>query len=185
MKRHLVFLLALAAFPAARAGASEASWIFRPSRYTHDPNSGERVAQYAKEAPAYKPDDSTYEVSGYRQSRSSLSVGDSYDYLHIVETWGRGETIRPYGEWLYPYRAGATPFGPWGNPQGPWTTPFGSWVNPYGLGRLPNPPWSPWGYVPYRAWPGVPAVAPPAVPGGSSPPGTAAPAAPSAGGTPD
>ena len=70
--------------------------------------------------------------------RPGFQVGDSFDYMHTVETWGQGEFIRPYGEWLYPYRAGATPYGPWGNPQGPWTTPFGSWVNPYGLGRLPN-----------------------------------------------
>lgn len=186
MKRHLVFLLALAAFSPAGAGASEASWIFRPSHYTHDPKSGERVTQYAKEAPAYKPDDSTYEQSAYRHSRSSLRVGDSYDYLHLVETWGRGETIRPYGEWLYPYRAGATPFGPWGNPQGPWTTPFGAWVNPYGLGQLPIPPWSPWGYAPNRVWPGTAGSVPPAAAPGGGPPGaTSPPAVPGVGGTPD
>lgn len=85
--------------------------------------------------------DPTYMQSGYRHYRSSIRVGGSADHVHVVQTWGLGELIRPYGEWLYPFRAGATPFGPWGNPQGPWTTPFGSWINPYGLGQLPNPPW--------------------------------------------
>ena len=184
MRRHLVLAVAVAAIGPAWVTASEPSWIFRASHYTHDPSSGERVAQYAEEAPAYKPDDSTYEQSAYRHSRSSLRVGDSYDYLHIVETWGRGEMIRPYGEWLYPYRAGATPFGPWGNPQGPWTTPFGSWVNPYGLGQLPTPPWSPWGYAPNRFAPVAPGAAPPAsVPPGAGPPSP--PAAPRTGGSPE
>ncbi len=130
--------------PSTAAWASGPSWIFRPSQYTHDPATGERVAQFAAPPLSLKPDDPSFERSAYRHSRSGFSVGGTFDYLHTVETWGRGESIRPYGEWLYPFRAGATPYGPWGNPQGPWTTPFGSWVNPYGLGRLPGMPWVPW-----------------------------------------
>ncbi|GAB6165339.1 hypothetical protein JCM19992_13390 [Thermostilla marina] len=118
------------------------SWVFQQGYYSHKP-SGERVAQYAPKPHPTAPYDPTFQRSAYRHIRSSLRGADgSFDQFHVVETWGRGEYLRPYGEWQFPYRAGATPYGPWGNPLGPWTTPFGAWVNPYGLGRLP---WG-WGY---------------------------------------
>ena len=122
--------------------AAAASWIFRRSTYTHDPVSGERVHQYAAKEPAYARVDPTYKQSGYRHNRMSIrGLGGSADRLHIVDSWGEGESLRPYGEWQRPFRAGATPYGPWGNPQGPWTTPFDSWMNPYGLGQLPYQPY--------------------------------------------
>ena len=157
MRRHLVLLVALAAVSQA-APAAEKSWVFRPSYYTHDPASGDRVSQFARPAPAYVREDPTYQQSAYRHSTTTRLYGESSDHLHIVETWGQGESIRPYGEWLYPYRAGATPFGPWGNPQGPWTMPFDSWMNPYGLGRYYGT-WGPGGSGPYP-----PPVAPPTTP---------------------
>jgi hypothetical protein len=156
MRRHLVLAVALVATSLPRAMAEScggSSWVFRASYYTHDASTGTRVNQFAKEAPAYVRTDPTYQESVYRHSQSAIRVGESFDYTHTVETWGGGENIRPYGEWLYPYRAGATPFGPWGNPQGPWTTPFGSWVNPYGLGRLPYSPYAPGQLPPPNAAP--------------------------------
>lgn len=135
-------LLVLVGFGLARAGGEAAaqSWIFLPSTYSHDPSGEQRVAQYVAERPSYAPYDPNYMVSGYRHIRSSIRDADgNYDQMHVVETWGAGEWIRPYGEWLYPFRAGATPYGPWGNPQGPWTLPFDSWVNPYGR-------WNRWPY---------------------------------------
>jgi len=117
----------------ATAGA-QASWIFRSSYYSHDPQTGERVSQYAKPEPSYsRVGGEGYLQSAYRHNATTLRAGDSADHVHVVETWGEGDRIRPYGEWLFPYRAGATPYGPWGNPQGPWTLPFDSWSNPYGL----------------------------------------------------
>ncbi len=159
--------VALAAVNTCRAE----SWIFRPSTFSHDAATGRRVAQFRPEATAYYRSDPTYQESGYRHIRSALRGADgSYDYQHIVQTWGLGQLIRPYGEWEYPYRAGATPYGPWGNPGGPWTLPFDSWINPYGLGKLPNPPWSPW-------YPGgaVPPIMPP---GGGYPPAAGGPGGP-------
>ncbi|NLS91854.1 MAG: hypothetical protein GXX96_06695 [Planctomycetaceae bacterium] len=153
MRQHLfaVVLLSVLGNSAWAAG----SWVFQPSTYSHDPQTGERVAQYAAEAPAYGPSDPTYQQSAYIHKRTALyGVPGSIERRHYVETWGEGEAIRPYGEWERPYRAGATPYGPWGNPSGPWTTPFGSWVNPYGLGKLPTPPWYPW--YPYSAYGGAP-----------------------------
>lgn len=123
-------LLCLAGLPAARAE----SWIFRPSYFSHN-DQGERVAQYEQPAPAYARVGENYLQSGFRHNHTQIRVGGSEDNVHVVETWGDGQWIRPYGEWEFPFRAGATPYGPWGNPQGPWTLPFDSWSNPYGLMR--------------------------------------------------
>ncbi len=179
-------------------GAWAGSWMFEPSTYSHDSQTGERVEQYARKPPVYGPSDPTYEQSAYIHKRTAIRGGrGNVDRRHYVETWGAGEAIRPYGEWQRPFRAGATPYGPWGNANGPWTTPFDSWNNPYGLGKLPTPPWSPWsplypghGYpgaggppiaVPYggQGSPGAhPGVGMPAGPGGMQ---GQAPAAPSGG----
>lgn len=151
--------MAAAAVSLTLACCARASWVFRPSNYTHDPISGARVNQFAPKQPALVRSDPSYFQSGYRHSRvMSRGIDGSADRLHVVETWGAGESIRPYGEWQFPYRAGATLYGPWGNSRGPWTMPFDSWVNPYGLGRLPNPPWY---YGPY----GRPYYSPPAYSG--------------------
>ncbi len=167
MRRHLVLVVALAAIAQIAPAAEKKSWVFRPSYYTHNPATGERVDQFAKPAPAYVREDPTYQQSAYRHTTTNRLYGESSDHLHVVETWGQGESIRPYGEWLYPYRAGATPYGPWGNPQGPWTAPFGSWVNPYGLGRYYGT-WGPMGSGPYG--PPVAPAAPPAAPSPSPAP---------------
>lgn len=117
------------------ASAVEGSWIFRSSYYSHDPQTAERVSQFAQSEPSYsRVGTEGYLQSGYRHNRTTLWAGrGGSDNVHVVETWGEGDRIRPYGEWLFPYREGATPYGPWGNPQGPWTLPFDSWSNPYGL----------------------------------------------------
>ncbi len=124
--------------PLGALAEEEASWIFAPARFTHSPVNGQRVAQYCPEQPAYRPVDDTYCESAYRHDETTIRVGNLVDHQHIVQTWGHGDSIRPYGEWERPFRAGATPYGPWGNPQGPWTLPFDSWQNPYALGRLQN-----------------------------------------------
>lgn len=124
------------------AQAEEDSWIFRASYYSHSPVDGQRVAQYCPESPSVVRFDPTYQESGYRHNESNIRVGTSADHLHVVQTWGMGDAIRPYGEWEFPFRAGATPYGPWGNPQGPWTLPFQSWQNPFALGQNQN--WGPW-----------------------------------------
>ncbi len=124
--------------------AGETEWAFKPSYYSHDPGNGQRVAKYADGEKAYASIDN-YRRSGYRHQRIRIrGTNGSTDNIHLVETWGEGENIRPYGEWQRPFRAGATPYGPWGNANGPWTQPFDSWVNPYGLGNLRHPPWPHW-----------------------------------------
>ena len=132
MRLQLAWTLALAALPAA-AGADDGSWIFAPTRYTHSPLDGQRVVQYCPEAPAILRYDDTYQESGYRHNTISLCAGDSADHLHLLQTWGLGLGIRPYGEWEYPYRPGATPYSPW-----PMSYP--SWQNFAGQGPSPNGP---------------------------------------------
>lgn len=134
MSRHLFLIAPLLA--ALGAASTPASWVFRPSYYSHEPGTGQRVAQFAANDPAYsRVGGEGYLQSVYRHNSTTLRGPRDADRMHMVETWGQGEYIRPYGEWEYPYRAGATPYGPWGNPQGPWTRPFDSWQNPYGLLR--------------------------------------------------
>lgn len=138
MRRHLA-LVVVAASALVAGRQADAGWMFLPSYYSHDPNTGARVAQYAPKETAFAREDPSYQQSGYRHNQTTIrGPGGSADRLHVVETWGEGEAIRPYGEWQRPFRAGATPYGPWGNPQGPWTLPFGAWENPYGLGRIPQ-----------------------------------------------
>ena len=131
MRRHLGLALVLSVAAAGTARA-EKGWMFNPGHYSHDPATGARVGQFRPPVPAYVPQDPTYLQSGYRHKTSRLYVGGSGDFRHIVETWGEGELIRPYGEWLFPYRAGATPYGQWGNPYGPRN------------GYHPHPYWNQW-----------------------------------------
>jgi len=134
MKRHLGLALVLSVAAAGTARA-EPGWMFRPGHYSHDRATGARMGRYQAPPPAYIPDDPTYMRSGYRHNMSRLYVGGSGDFRHYVETWGQGEMIRPYGEWLYPYRAGATPYSPW------WGIPYGG---PGGYYPNPYPYWNPW-----------------------------------------
>lgn len=145
MIRHPAAAIAGTAIALILATAAEADWFFQPSRYTHEPVRGQRVAQYAPEVTPYAREVPNFVESGYRHTRSSIRGADrTADHTHVVQTWGAGEQIRPYGEWQRPYREGATPYGPWGNPQGPWTLPFDSWINPYGQwNQWPNP-WPPY-----------------------------------------
>jgi hypothetical protein len=155
MKRHLIWAIALAAVACGARTASADSWIFHPSTYTHNPATGQRTTQFAQGVTPYVDVDPTFLRSGYRHNETTLRAGNSADHVHVVETWGMGDSIRPYGEWERPFRAGATPYGPWGNPQGPWTLPFDSWQNPYGLGQMPyNSGYrQPYGQYPQNAYP--------------------------------
>ncbi|HPP54181.1 MAG TPA: hypothetical protein PK777_14615, partial [Thermoguttaceae bacterium] len=83
------------------AAQAQPSWMFQPARFSHAPGTDQRLVQYQAPPPAVVPGDPTYQESGYRHKRSGISVGGSFDYRHVVETWGAGESIRPYGEWLY------------------------------------------------------------------------------------
>jgi hypothetical protein len=163
---RLTFLVTLAALAAAlliaspSAAQTGSSWLFEPSTYSHDPQTGQRVNQFAQPAPAYVRFSENYLQSGYRHNTISIQAGDGSDHLHVVETWGAGDAIRPYGEWLRPFRPGATPYGVGGYPQGQGFSPNqgGGWNNPSGFG---SPAPNPWGAqsgagVPTAPWGGAP-----------------------------
>jgi hypothetical protein len=188
MNLHLRLLLGLTAtlwISAATKPVQADSWIFQPSYFSHSPQTGERVAQYAEPAVAYARGGENYLQSGYRHNTIDMpGANGGGDHIHVVETWGLGDQIRPYGEWLYPFRPGAVPYGPWGYPQGPrgaLPNPYGSmqgypsypYANPYGAGYGPGAGIGPGGPpAPY------PYPAPYAAPGAGAP---QAPPAPGAG----
>lgn len=111
---RMVYTVAAMAFWAVPTLATD--WLTLPSTYTHDPVSGQRVAQFAPSAAPSAPIEPTFRSSAYRQARSTLSYGQSADNYHRVETWG--DPVRPYGEWRFPYRPYSTPYPNWGPPFG-------------------------------------------------------------------
>jgi hypothetical protein len=108
----------------ASSDAAAADWITAPSYYTHDPQTGKRVQQYAPIGPFYTYPRGDFTRSGFRHTRSSIQVGSSADHYHTTEQWGK--PIRPYGEWRHPYRPYSVPYDSWG-PMFP-----GRGFSPYG-----------------------------------------------------
>ena len=73
------------------ADDSQPSWIFRRSTYTHDPETGARVAQYMRTPPVEPLDDERIVTSRYRRSRTNLRGTDgSIDTYYEVQAWGNG-----------------------------------------------------------------------------------------------
>ncbi len=82
-------------------------WVTARSYFTHDPQTGERVQQYAPIGPFYKQAQGNYRRSGFHHTRSSIQVGSSSDNYHIIEKFG--DPVRPYGEWRFPFRPYSVP----------------------------------------------------------------------------
>ena len=129
----VVFLTVIALSPLAEA----ADWLTMPSRYSHNPSTGQRVTQYTKIQAPSVPQPSNFRTSGYTHTRSSLNYGQSADNYHRVEQWG--DPVRPYGEWRFPYRPYSTPYPNWGPPYAGLNL-GGGYYGPYG----PSP------YDPYQ-----------------------------------
>ncbi len=110
--RYYILTYTLLATLAAGGAAHAADWMFAPSKYTHNSQTGERVTQYSPIGPFYIYPHPNYVKSGYRHTRSTLRGQNSVDQMHIVEEWGR--PVRPYGEWQYPYRPYSVPYNAWG-----------------------------------------------------------------------
>ena len=69
------------------------SWIFAPSRYTHDPDSGARVAQYAMKPPVEPLPDQRAVTSVYSRTRAVLrgTDGSTKTYYRVTNDGnGRG-----------------------------------------------------------------------------------------------
>jgi hypothetical protein len=94
--------------------ACAVDWLTLPSNFTHSPQTGERVHQFAQvEAPPLV-DQTTRVSSGYTHYRSTIQYGQSADNYHRVDQWG--PPVRPYGEWQFPYRPYSAPYQEWGAP---------------------------------------------------------------------
>ena len=67
------------------------SWVFMRSRYTHDPDTGARVAQYDAKPPVEPLDDPRLVTSGYSRSRTIIRGPDgSSDTYYRVQNYGNG-----------------------------------------------------------------------------------------------
>ena len=104
--RHIV--VAFCGMFALTASVSPAGdWVTARSYYSHDPQTGQRVTQYAPIGPFYTQAQGNYRRSGFHHTRSSIQVGSSVDNYHIVEKFG--DPVRPYGEWRFPFRPYSVP----------------------------------------------------------------------------
>ena len=112
------------------------SWVFRRSRYTHDPETGARVAQYNR-LPAIEPlDDPRLYTSGYSRTRTVLRGPDgAADTYYRVRSYGNGrggldaEWERFHDAWRGSTIAGGA-FNSWypqawGGGAYPYATPYG------------------------------------------------------------
>jgi hypothetical protein len=149
------------------------SWIFMPSRYTHDPATGARVAQYSMK-PAIEPlDDPRAVTSGYSRSRTVMQGADgSSSTYYRVQSFGNGRGGLD-AEWERFHDA-------W---RGSTTSGGQGYYSPYGYGGYGYGPYAGYGnsgYPPYGANPyaASPYAASRAVPGPGAPAYGVAPQAP-------
>ena len=67
------------------------SWAFAPSRYTHDPDTGARVAQYQQKNPVEPLPDQRAVTSGYARTRTVQRGPDgSVSTRYQVQNYGNG-----------------------------------------------------------------------------------------------
>ena len=145
------------------------SWNFMPSRFTHDPATGARVAQYAMKPPIEPLDDPRRVSSGYYRSRLiQRGVDGSVDTTYRVTSYGNGrggmdaEWERFHDAWRGSTIAGgqSQAFVPgggyWGG--GGWNGGGwgggGNWGGGWNGGGGPGYGVPPWGYRGYGYGPG-------------------------------
>lgn len=153
------------------------SWVFARSTYTHDPETGARVAQYMRTRPVEPLEDERLVTSRYRRSQTNLRGTDgSNDSYYEVQNWGNGrggldaEWERFHNAWKESYLTGSYFNSPGNN--GGWGN--GGWNGGWGNGGWNNGGWGwgngsfPGGGWPQQGWPpqgGPPPFGPP--PGGA------------------
>lgn len=86
MTRTLLLIAVLATPSLSPAGGS---WAFAPGAYTHNPQTGQRVAQYARPAPVEGLPDPRQTVSRYWRTQTVLpGVAGSRDTIYEVRSFG-------------------------------------------------------------------------------------------------
>ncbi len=87
-RKRLMALIACLCLGPVEALA-EASWAFAPGAYTHSPESGQRVVQYAQHEPVEGLPDPRQTVSRYWRTRTNLQgVNGSSDAIYEVRSFG-------------------------------------------------------------------------------------------------
>jgi hypothetical protein len=133
------------------SSARAADWVTAPSYFTHDPQTGQRCAQFAPVPPVFA---SNYQRSVYHHTRSALQVGDSIDIYHQVDEYGK--PVRPYDEWRFPYRPYSVPYQLWGPPYAGLNSGYGygGYGGGYGSGAFQRFPDFPGieGFGAYQPW---------------------------------
>ncbi|MEN1681545.1 MAG: hypothetical protein AAGJ46_18340 [Planctomycetota bacterium] len=87
---------AIAAFVFAEVGvaqstATQSSWVFAPSTYSHDPVTGARVSQYARVEPVEQLGDPRLVTSRFRRTRTTLRGPDGgVDTTYEVQSYANG-----------------------------------------------------------------------------------------------
>lgn len=117
MKIRLTMILATGVFASMATPSFAQTGIFAQSYFTHDPDTGTRVPQYAENAPSIAPPGINYQISGYRYLQSNIrGAGGGVDRQLFVEQWGNGrglrdaQTERDFQAFQQPFR-GRTPDG--------------------------------------------------------------------------
>lgn len=138
-------LLAAMTLAPAQSAFAEASWAFAPGLYTHNPQTGERVTQYAQPEPVEGLPDPRATVSRYWRTRTNLRGADgSNDTVYEVHSFGntaggfdaqreRGfdasletlRALRPFRNNPYLFFGGLQGFG-YGFPGLPAAAPYGA-----------------------------------------------------------
>lgn len=165
--RAALWSLALTAI--ASPAAAQGSWAFAPAAYTHDPQTGARVAQYAAHEPVEGLPDPRQTVSRYWRTRTNLRGADgSQDTIYEVRSFGntlggfdaqreRGydaslrtlRSLEPFRRNPYLFFGGLQGFG-YGFPGYPGAVPGTPVPAPQGALQTPYPPTAP------QQQPGVP-----------------------------
>ncbi|WP_442485380.1 hypothetical protein [Aeoliella sp. SH292] len=158
--RLVCAMLLSAGIARAEECCEQPSWVFSPSTFSHDPESGARVAQYERHAWVDELPDPRIVTSGYRTSRTHLpGAAGSSDTFYEVQNWANGngqldaEWERMHDAWQDSYLTGSfyqgsmNTQGPW--QQGPWQPgPWqpGPWNGPWQQGPWQQGPWNngPW-----------------------------------------
>lgn len=127
---HLLLALGMCLLSSVAAHAEDCcepeSWMFQRSTFSHAPETGARVAQYAQHEPVEGLPDPRLVTSGYRTTRTNVrGANGSLDTYYEVQNWanGRGgldaEWERFHDAWQESFLTGSYYNGPaYGNGRG-------------------------------------------------------------------
>lgn len=90
---HASCLIALLFAASAKAEdcCEQPSWMFKRSTFSNDPQTGARVAQYARHDYVEELPDPRLVTSGYRTNRTTLrGTNGSYETFYEVTSWANG-----------------------------------------------------------------------------------------------